>query len=718
MVLRALELKAVYSTERDDLLRDFYIPALLRSTAYDRAVGFFSAQMLSLAAQGVSALLEKNGLIRLVVGAALRPEEEHAIREGYLQKEVYERIGREFCVVMENIADGLTRNRLETLSWLVAGGKLQIRVAVRRRGMFHDKVGVLTDENGDMLVFQGSANETPHALLPDFNFESISVFQSWRPELRDHFDAHKGTFDRLWANRVRDTLVVEFPKLGTDKLLQLRHGTMYPRTNVELAIWDETNRGEDEEIDRDRPGPSVPAVIGDRPFAIQAHQREALRVWKAHDFCGILEHATGSGKTVAAIYGATKLYESVGRMFLVVAVPYQNLADQWVTQLRAFGWRAVHCYVSTSKWQSELREEVSLFDAGITDVGCAVVVSRTLGSGLFGSILGGLRQGHFMFVGDECHHYGSERLASALPESAKYRLGLSATPFSGSFDDKDVRIRSYFGSVVDRFPLSKALEEGVLTPYRYEVVFCELDHVECEEYLELSARIARFIGGGFSDEDDRMATLLSQRARVLAHCGDKLEKLRALVRRETVESLSLFYCGDGAVEGDEPGCSLRHVEAVATVLDEEGWKSSIFTAEEGLDERRRILRNFETRLVDAIVAIRCLDEGIDVPACRSAFLLASSRNSRQFVQRRGRILRRAPGKTMARVVDFVVKMADGGYGREGEAARRLFRGELRRVVEFATTACNFGQVWETIKDVVEEYDLSHEVISGMTVSKE
>ena len=708
-MLRDLEIRPVYSSDETDLLREFYVPALSVSNSYDRAVGFFSAQMLSLAAQGLAALVERRGHVRLVVGAALSPEEDLAIREGYLRKEVLERLGREFCDVIDDVADGLVRNRLETLSWLVAGGQLKIKVALRRQGMFHDKLGILHDECGDSVVFQGSANETAYAVLPDFNFESISVFPSWRTELHEYFQAHKERFDRLWRNELEGTLVVPFPEVSREKLLAVRQGTPYPKIAVELAI-----HGQKSTPDALLEQPSVPEVLSDRPFAILPHQSRALRNWRASDFSGVLKHATGAGKTISAIYGATKLWQQVGRLFLVVAVPYQNLADQWMGQLRLFGWRPVPCYRTRENWQSTLADEISAFNSGVTRASSAVVVTQTLGSNLFKSMIQTLKaHRHLMFVGDECHHLSSQLSAGALPPHARYRLGLSATPDDQWSPERTARLGAYFGSIVHEFSLRDALLDGVLSPYTYEIVLCELDEDEADEYIQLTGQIGRLSADEELDKDQQLMALLGRRSRLLAHCRDKLAKLERIVQCEPIEPLSLFYCGDGAVEGDPLEPSLRHVQAVTSVLHRAGWKASIFTAEERLEDRRRILANFEARVIDAVVAIRCLDEGIDVPACRSAYILASSRNSRQFIQRRGRILRRAAGKKEARVVDFVVTLPAGDSSRLDEVGRKLVRDELRRIVEFAKTASNLRDVYDSIKALLEEYDMSHELAIGL-----
>src|SRR4029079_10415276 len=129
------------------------------------------------------------------------------------------------------------------------------------------------------------------------------------------------------------------------------------------------------------------------------------------------------------------------------------------------------------------------------------------------------------------------------------------------------------------------------------------------------------------------------------------------------------------------------IDRVCELLYEKGWKCARFTARESREEREALLNSFKVGAIDALVAIRCLDEGIDVPACRTAYILASSRNPKQFIQRRGRILRRSPGKEAAVIHDFLVKLPEDGRDW-GEMERRLFVAELERCAEFANLARN------------------------------
>jgi superfamily II DNA or RNA helicase len=712
-MLRSLALKAVYESEDDDLLHDFYIPALRVSTTYDRAVGFFSGAMLSFAAQGLSAFVANNqGKMRLIVGGEIDEEDARGIEQGYDLRLLGEKIGRSMVDAIDAIDDDLFNTRVELLAWLVAAGRLDIKVALKRRGMFHSKIGIMGDAAGDSIVFQGSANETVYALLPDFNYESLNVFPSWRPEVGDHFNPHVATFARLWANKSSKAVVVDFPQAAKDRLIRVAKKARVATPEIEEAIWRET-LARYEHIKPVHQTPRLPEVLGGRPFEIMGHQRRALDAWRARDFKAILALATGAGKTITAAYAMVRLFDQTKRLCVVVSVPYQNLADQWVEVLRPFGINAFACYGGVGRWLEDTADAVHSFAQGALPFLCLVVVNKTMAGDDFQKVLAKLPGDQMLFVGDECHRHGAVGTNAALPRHARARLGLSATPEDYLNVDANARLVDYYGQIGETYTLRQALDDGVLTPYRYHVELVDLTADEADKYQELTDQIGRQVarsGGQFRGEGDpQLDRLLFERARILGGASEKLPALQRLLGVEPVRH-SLFYCSDATVMVDDeddvgPPVPQRQVEAVSELLHRRRWRNSRFTSREGLRERRDILDRFRLGDIDALVAIRCLDEGIDVPACQRAYFLASSRNPRQFVQRRGRILRRSPGKEQAEIFDLMVRVPEGALNSAVE--RALLVEEFKRISEFANLARNSGEVIETLFPLMQRYDLVH-----------
>jgi len=720
-VLRDLNIKAVYNSENDHILNDFYIPALNESISYDRAVGYFTPSVLISAARGLSNFINNNGQMRLICGATLSEDEYLAISEGYKQREFLEKFESDFTHLINSNETGLLDFQLNALKWLVAHNKLDVKIALRRHGIHHQKTGILKDENGDFVVFQGSANETNNA-LKDNNYEVINVFKSWQPEMKDHYEPHINEFSRLWENLTTNTLVLDFTEI-TLKILNTRDETLYkPKIKDELFLWqDHLDASKTPVIFDNRP--AIPQKLSGHDFKLHDHQENALNNWKNQNFKGLFELATGSGKTITAIYGAVKMFISRKRLFVIIAVPYQNLADQWAGNLADFKIKPTICYGGEHRWRSDLKQKILAFNSGHLDFCAVVVVDATLSSNnrTFHEMINSIHPDFnkfLMFIGDECHHHGSEKISKVLPTNADLRIGLSATPDRGEGDIGNEIIADYYGDVVAEYTLKDALEDKKLTPYEYHLIPVELTQTEAEKYIDLSNQISRLYAQLQNNKNnqeslDRLNILLNKRSRVINGSENKPKALIELIKPMKPISHSLFYCAEGKVDnddndGDDEG--MKQIEVISNILNDFGWKSCQFTANENKQRRTQILENFKNKKVDSLVAMKCLDEGVDIPACGTAFILSSSRKPRQFVQRRGRILRKSPGKEKSVIYDFFVTLPlESLNEKEIQIGRKLIIAELKRIKEFAELSINKRKAYAAMEDYLRKFDLFHHI---------
>ncbi|MFC4726462.1 DEAD/DEAH box helicase family protein [Glycocaulis abyssi] len=627
-------------------MEDFYFPTLSVATKYDRAVGFFSASTISYAAQALSVFVKRGGQIRLILGAFSERGDLEAVKQGYREKEIADKIGTELLSTISNVSDELFQNRFETLSWLVAHGRLDVKIALRERGMYHDKVGIITDEVGDQVVFAGSANESTHALLPTHNYESINVFRTWVPEHAEFYDPHIESFERLWKDESQGTAVIDMPTAVRDKLISVARSLEYtPDPEIEAAIAARVLSRTGSVVSSTSGKPREPATINGQPFKMRDHQIAALAAWKAKgDFQGTFDLATGAGKTITAIHAIVKLSEAIDGLACVIAAPYQNLADQWVDILSNFNIYPVKCYVSRAQWEDRLRNMVHELTMGSRKFGAIVVVNRTLKSPEFQECLSKISGNRLLWIGDECHHHTSKAYEGFLPTHARYRIGLSATPEHYLDEERNERLNEFYGNIVSSYTLKQAIMDKVLTPYVYYPHIVEFTEAEADEFVDLSEQIGRIMArqnGKASEMSPQLTGLLMRRARLVGSAANKLPTLQAVLTGGKPTQHTLFYCGDGTVESDEEQTGAvdsvnegrRQVEAVSALLHGMSWDVSRFTSRESRKDRDNILENFRLGIIDAMVAIRCLDEGIDVPACSTAYILASSRDPRQFVQR-------------------------------------------------------------------------------------
>jgi len=564
-----------------------------------------------------------------------------------------------------------------------------------------------------VLVFQGSANETNYAMDENYNAESISVYLSWDEEIFKSYRPFIEGFEELWEGRQINTLTVDVPSSIYDKI-----SSKFPviDNNPNVDIEDSfVNQGE---IDFGESYPvnipQAPLTIGDKEFKIFKHQREALEHWKANSYKGILKLATGSGKTITAIYGLTRIYQAKNRLFVIISVPYIGLANQWVTNLSSFNIFPIKCYDSKIKWYEKLRNTVNAFNIGSIDFHCAVVVNKTLTSDDFQKLVSKVIPGDLLFIGDECHCSGAKKVSQSLP-NADLRLGLSATPFRSDEDEFDSpfpneakgRITDYYGKIVAEYTLEDAIFDGVLTPYDYHIIDIHLTSDEQLKYEELSEKISKLIIKQMSSHLDKkereiLTQLCGVRSRLLGSAENKLIALGERVKSVPKDRRyhTLIYCGEGAIETEEDG-KVSQIDLVTQSLRTSGWRSSKFTSYETKKERNEIMGSFLANNIDALVAMKVLDEGIDVPACDTAYIMASTKNPRQYIQRRGRILRRYEGKKKATIFDFVVLPE---IGSNNKYSMRLIESEKERVHEFTMLASNKSEIIRKMIEIGFEDD--------------
>jgi DNA phosphorothioation system restriction enzyme len=439
---------------------------------------------------------------------------------------------------------------------------------------------------------------------------------------------------------------------------------------------------------------------------LRQYQRVAVANWFANQGRGTLKMATGSGKTITALAIATELYNKINLQVLLVICPYCHLVNQWARESEKFGLKPILAFDSARSWQNKLAAGLYEVRSGERAFLTIITTNATL---MGDSLRSQLR--YFpektLIIGDEVHNLGAPRLGQSLPRNIGLRLALSATP-ERHFDEQGTEaILDYFGPVLQpELTLADAIRQKALVHYLYYPILVELTESETRKYSRLTQKIGWALWGDEKvEENDALTTLLMQRARLIGAAANKLVALRELMIHRLDTAHTLFYCGDGAIEGGARRNNNRQLTETAKLLGSElGYRVNTYTAATPLAERERLRQQFESGELQGLVAIRCLDEGVDIPAIRNAVILASSSNPRQFIQRRGRILRPHPGKERATLFDMIVLPPD--LGRETlEVERNLLRKELKRFLEFADLADNAGEARVKLLQIQRRYGL-------------
>lgn len=450
--------------------------------------------------------------------------------------------------------------------------------------------------------------------------------------------------------------------------------------------------------------PAIPPSIQLRPY-----QKEAVANWFDNRGRGTFKMATGSGKTIAALAIATQLYQKIGLKALLVLCPYRHLVTQWGREAEKFGLEPLLAFESVRAWQSELSAALYNVCWGDRPFLTVITTNATLISESLQSQLKYFPE-KTLIIGDEAHNLGSPKVEESLPRNIGLRLALSATP-ERHFDDRGTEaLLEYFGPILPpQLTLGDAIKKGALVRYNYYPILVELTDWETRAYARLTSKIGWALllanqEGNNIENDEDVTALLIQRSRLIGSAANKLVALKNIMKNRLHTSHTLFYCGDGNVE-TQPLIFAKQKEEVVRILGSElGYRVNTYTAETSLKERENLRRKFEAGELQGLVAIRCLDEGVDIPAIENAIILASSTNPRQFIQRRGRVLRPYPGKERATLFDTIVLPPD--LGRQTQDVERNFlRKELTRFLEFADLADNAGEARLKLLEVQKRYGL-------------
>lgn len=704
MALSDLYIAKEYRNLKCDVINDFYVPVLSNAVMYKRAVGFFNSAALYEMAIGLRHLVEKQGKMELIVSPRLTEEDIQSINLGYKTRE--EVVERALLRDFDEPKNKTEFRKLNLLANLIAEGVLDIKVAFKinanSAGIFHEKIGIVIDAEGNKVAFTGSMNETYSGLLQ--NYESIDVFCSWRDEDYDRVNIKENAFDNLWDNLDTAMEVIPFPKVAVERLNSYKVEKTEP-----LCV----------EIQNEDDSQNVFFKIPDT-VELYDYQREAIETWENNNCCGIFDMATGAGKTFTALGALSALSKNLNNNIAVVIVaPYQHLVEQWVEDIIQFNVKPIVAYsYPGQKWRKQFSDAVTAYNVGAIDNFCVIATNATFSLNDFQSILQKFKK-NFAFVVDEAHNFGAVKLSSLLPKKARYRLALSATIERFRDEEGTNKLRKYFGKTCISFSLKEAIQKGFLTSYYYHPVVVYLNADEYEQYQEITKTIIR--NGGASqeniDKNPYIEMLLIKRARIISGCKEKVSKLVEVIKPYKNDNYILVYCGATKYDNDSSDLKdddeVRQIEEVNRKLYYElGMKVHKFTSEESKEERDEIKRMFASGTeLQVITAIKCLDEGVNIPAIKKAFILASSTNPKEYIQRRGRVLRRAKGKEYAEIFDFITlprPLEEVQFCSEEELScdLSLVRKEFLRMIDFAETARNPFEIDKLKEDIQYAYNQS------------
>ena len=663
---------------------------LRNSTSYKRSTAYFSGVLYSAVTASVKDFfIENSGKMQLVTSPVY--DLDHIKTFKMLDNTKESSVDESLYSIFEQLEQEKNKElSLKLLSALIRDNLLNLKIATPiNEGIHHEKIGIFEDLNQDSISFSGSVNETLFGWSK--NNEQIRVFKSWESDEHPYFKIDEKQFMNLWKNNLNKVKVSSLSDGVLEEIIK------YSKKESLEGLVEQVKEEESYYFPSKQTDTSIE---GEVQYMLMDHQKKVLSSWEDQGYKGIVKFATGAGKTFVGI-------ESIKRHFerkidctahALVVVPSVLLQEQWISEINknlpGYRVQGIGGEYKKSKWLNTLSytssreyEKNTIFVSTLD----SLLTEEFFASFDFGE--------NILLIFDEVHRAGSEKAKLLLQKESGSRLGLSATPERYGDEEGTEEIFEYFGDTLSpEFTLKDSIDVGRLVPYSYNILSCKMSEKEQEEYDKITNKI---IGVRNLLEkqprdlelENSLKLMYIQRAKIPKKAIDKVDiTFQILEQYHTENSYWLIYCEDH-----------EQLDKIVSRLHNGDYDISIYTSSMNMD-RKEVLEKYKLR-GGIMVAIRCLDEGIDIPYLENAIILASSQNPREFIQRRGRILRKNEGKSSAQLFDVMVTPRE--YNPSNDYADTLIVKELKRAYEFSKTASN-EEVLFKVKNIAREYGVNIE----------
>lgn len=729
-MLKDKDFKYRYSTGRKDLPIDFCELALSNSIKLDMGLGYFSSASFNILSVGLARFICNNGKMRLYINQYLT-EDDYKLLQSNEVFDFEERILQSFFSLKTTLSKR-DEHFFKCLSYLIVTNRIEIKIIVPKEGgLAHEKFGIFTDENNDKVAFAGSMNLTAAALIK--NIETIECTCSWKNEdNKERIELSEQDFAEIWTGANESVLVFPAKKFCREIM------KTYPKVEIdelllqEKEIIQKLKSKQTEEIsinEKSLQPPHFPYKYTDgaRPYQVQAYE-----AWVNNGKQGIFAMATGTGKTITSLNCALQEYQKDGFYQLLILVPTIALVEQWIDEIELFDFKnIIEVYSENSKWRKQIVSLKNKIQRGSSENFVIVSTYQSFTNYDFQQILQKLPD-TILLIADEAHNIGSENVRVAFRKMRmKKRIALSATPNRIYDQEGTAELECFFNDkppYVYSFPMSQAIKEGRLMEYCYYPMVVYLNETEMEKYAEYTKKLMNLFdskAGKFKNEEES-TKLLMLRKQVLHKAEDKIRVLKEIILE--IGQNKLKYCfvfaPEGKINENDKNSARRYtdsdnsVEETDIVLDKmlhtikevfPKTTCNTYTGCNNKKERSAILSGFENGDIDVLLAMKCLDEGVDVPRAEYGIFASSTGNPRQFIQRRGRLLRKHPDKTFSYIYDMIVvpNFQSLHYSNDFfNMEKSLVRSELARVAYFADLATNTHSAKEVLQELADYYQLN------------
>lgn len=730
----------------------FFSEGLCNSTSFNLKLGFFSSSAINLLSDGFAEFIYNGGRMRMVINDILSQEDKTAIKNGLNPNIIIPAIDLNNIESIRNILDERGVHFFECLSWLIRNERIGLKIIspIEGIGISHFKCGYFSD-SVNTVSFEGSCNFSRTALVE--NNESISIFCNWdgkSDELRTNsfiedfektYSGEDETVKYLDAEDTKTRIVGAFQSKEVEQLLEdeKRIITNQVHKSLPITVIQSLNRTKlkiEAAIEKQREikslviesdGPHFPYPTGPRPY-----QMEALRNWKANGQKGLFSMATGTGKTITALNCLFEIFKSKHYYKALILVPTITLVEQWKEECEKFKFSHIYTVSNKSKdWRKHIARLHLLEEMDPSGNKNSYIIIATYASFSRETIFNDLvsfPKKKLLLIADEAHNMGSNSILKRLG-GIHYlrRIGLSATPDRQYDEVGNMAIRKFFGAEVNytfEFSMREAIEKGFLTRYYYYPHLIRLTDAEMTEYTEISRKIAPMFNSvlnSFDKNNDMLTALLLKRKSIIHKAFNKFSAFHDIIMDRFHKKGNLKFTLVYVPEGNEidnsqadlfdredinDGYTSHLIDSYTKLIKDVSPNTTVMRFTSNTNERKQILQQFANGELEVLTSMKCLDEGVDVPRSEMAIFCASTGNPRQFIQRRGRILRKHPDKRFAIIHDLVVAPEVAASSSSYSLERNLLGSELKRVRNFALLSENADASIRELENILEYYNLS------------
>jgi superfamily II DNA or RNA helicase/HKD family nuclease len=722
-MLRDTTFKHSYSSGYDEP-KEFFTEALIESKTFDLGLGFFSSSGIRSLAYGFAIFIANGGKMRVVINSVLSVADKQAIEKG--QRKAIDEFEERVITDINRLTEMLSKadeQFFRCFAYLISINRIEFVATISTKGgLAHDKYGIFTDLQGNKIAFIGSANFSKTAL--ELNSETITVFSSW--EDANRVSEYQNLFNESWQQDTPHLIHIPLNEVKTHI-----EGKYPPETVAELIQYGINLRDIEtlRETKKTKTKPLSPRLIEKLeqkeqeprfPFPEERKiQKNAYSAWIENNKQGVFAMATGSGKTVTALNCVLKRYQEDGFYKVIISVPTQALAVQWEQEVKSFNFQNIVSTHTDKDWKNTLSRYTT---RSIFDQKKNLVLITTYATFNRKDIQAFLKDTKgietFIYISDEAHNIGSTNTLKHLPRIIMQRIGLSATPERIYDDAGSEQLYQFFNSrppqYTYRYTMKQAIEDKILCHYDYFHLFVELTDYEMQEYKAITDQLRKFIDPDTGKYKKEAEMLLLKRKRVIHKAENKKAAITNLLE-DLKSQRQLDYTFVFVPEGYEPDYAevdsynvqdedIHIIDEYAQMFKEQGYSYHKYIS--GLEDAQKILRSFADGDIKILLSMKCLDEGVDIPRAEHAIFCSSTGNPRQFVQRRGRVLRKSKGKEKATIWDLIVMPTDI-TGSASIVERNLFSSEVKRVVNFAALADNqIDILYGDLKSICEQLSIN------------